>query len=508
MPSPELLRFFHAEAGEYLDAIEGLLRAGGGAPDAGAFVAAARALRGSATMARVPRVADLALVLERIANGLRDGDVAWSPELLRDLTDAAQDLRSLVRAASTWSSGDESRAAQRLAALRRHLPNEAPTPVRLTPPGSTAPIFIALQASAIASDLEHFLTRSDDKLLVDDVVSRLRSLRGIAGIGDHAPLGDVADAVERALRELAPDTVLVERDSELLGTAAAVFRRASADLRSRGRFDAACPEVERFARVAVASEAAARPEPIGRIDDLLRTDDGTEPASPVTASGPERDDRFREEFAARAEHLARLVADARAAGDPFSRERARRDLREYLTSLATAARSFGAEQVAAYFDNAARDENLLDPAILEALEYGAGVVGTAEMSVPDMEQRLAVLERRRLATPASAATLAPAGAAVLQGTGGPDAGREARGAALHSLLAHSLAGFQSLDATPLSEPAPLEEDVIVPIETLEYRGRSALARAIELRDELRARGEADPVALQELYALLDLAQAE
>ena len=87
MPSPELLRFFHAEAREYLDALE-QLASETGAFEAGQFVAAARALRGSATMARIPRIADIALALERIANGVRDGEIEWSSDLRHDLLDA------------------------------------------------------------------------------------------------------------------------------------------------------------------------------------------------------------------------------------------------------------------------------------------------------------------------------------------------------------------------------------------------------------------------------------
>jgi len=64
------------------------------------------------------------------------------------------------------------------------------------------------------------------------------------------------------------------------------------------------------------------------------------------------------------------------------------------------------------------------------------------------------------------------------------------------------------------EPAPpaVAEPVIVPIETLLYRGRSAVKRARDVRDELRAYWErgslADPAAhalFDELSDLLDLA---
>ncbi len=53
-----------------------------------------------------------------------------------------------------------------------------------------------------------------------------------------------------------------------------------------------------------------------------------------------------------------------------------------------------------------------------------------------------------------------------------------------------------------------DDDAIVPVEALLYRGQAALDRARALRDELRSRGTTDPDALHELYDLLDLARAE
>ena len=54
-----------------------------------------------------------------------------------------------------------------------------------------------------------------------------------------------------------------------------------------------------------------------------------------------------------------------------------------------------------------------------------------------------------------------------------------------------------------------EQDVVIPIEALLYRGRSALARAITVRDDIRGRGDAlSSERLAELFDLLDLAAAE
>ncbi|HPV75226.1 MAG TPA: hypothetical protein PLX31_10020, partial [Gemmatimonadaceae bacterium] len=83
------------------------------------------------------------------------------------------------------------------------------------------------------------------------------------------------------------------------------------------------------------------------------------------------------------------------------------------------------------------------------------------------------------------------------------------GRELQDLLQVGIAGFSSLDDEPLSEPARLEEDeVVVPIESLLYRGPAAIARAIEVRDAMRQRGTTDDATLQEIFDLLDLAQAE
>ena len=71
------------------------------------------------------------------------------------------------------------------------------------------------------------------------------------------------------------------------------------------------------------------------------------------------------------------------------------------------------------------------------------------------------------------------------------------------MLQQGISGLGGLDNRPLSEPAP------VPITSLLYSGRSALGRAIEIRNSLRSRGGApDPESLAELFDLLDLATAE
>jgi chemotaxis protein histidine kinase CheA len=502
MPSPELLRFFHAEAQEYLDAVEELASSSGSF-DAGSFVAASRALRGSATMARVPRIAEIALAMERIANGVRDGEIEWTPELRNDLLDAIADLRHFVASSARWSSSDDRGAIDRLAALRTHLPPGQVTP-RTPPTAGTTPIFIALQSAAIAADLEMFLTEPSSRGLVNDVVNRLRSLRGIAGVADHPPLGEVADAVERTLRELAPDAVLRETDIELLRTATALFRRASSELRARGRIDPSAPEVDRFARAAAVVSAPTVGEgPVVRIEELFYTDAGPHIVRRGVTPARSAEARFREEVVARAEHLHRLIADARSATDALSRERVRRELKEHLGRLDEFARSFGAQQVASVVGEAAAEDSFSE-SVLEAVDNVARILATPGIDLREMESRLAVGERRRW-TPASVPLTpgTPVGRQERAGGASPLSGR-----ALRAMIDASLTKLSSLEDIPLIEPVRPDEDAIVPVETLLYRGQAALERARALRDDLRRRGITDPEALHELYDLLDLARVE
>ena len=77
-----------------------------------------------------------------------------------------------------------------------------------------------------------------------------------------------------------------------------------------------------------------------------------------------------------------------------------------------------------------------------------------------------------------------------------------------ALIDSGISALESVAARPLIDPSPFDEETIVPIETLLYRGRAALDRAVELRDQLRRAPIADPETLDELYDLLELARAD
>lgn len=118
-----LLDFFTLEAGEYLTRLESLAtRQSMQSADATQFAAAARALRGSATMAKASELARLAASVERIASGVVQGAISWEPELQRSLVGAIEDLKLLVRSVRQWGAEQDARVEESLRRLARYAP--------------------------------------------------------------------------------------------------------------------------------------------------------------------------------------------------------------------------------------------------------------------------------------------------------------------------------------------------------------------------------------------------
>jgi hypothetical protein len=78
-----------------------------------------------------------------------------------------------------------------------------------------------------------------------------------------------------------------------------------------------------------------------------------------------------------------------------------------------------------------------------------------------------------------------------------------------SLIDSGLSALEALSTEPWVPPVAIPEEAVVPIESLLYRGRAALDRAAELRDQMRRAGSTiDKADLEELFDLLELARAE
>jgi hypothetical protein len=78
--------------------------------------------------------------------------------------------------------------------------------------------------------------------------------------------------------------------------------------------------------------------------------------------------------------------------------------------------------------------------------------------------------------------------------------------ALGSLLDAGIEKLGALQMQPLTTPVSIPEQPPVPIDVLLYRGRAAIERCREIRDQVRkAGGPVDAETLGELFDLLDLA---
>src|SRR3979409_1708678 len=118
-----LLDFFTLEASEYLTRLESLVtQQVMPASDANQLAAAARGLRGSATMAKAIELARLATSVERIAGGVVQGATKWDPEVQRSMVGAIEDLKLLVRSVRTWGADQDARVEESLRRLARYGP--------------------------------------------------------------------------------------------------------------------------------------------------------------------------------------------------------------------------------------------------------------------------------------------------------------------------------------------------------------------------------------------------
>lgn len=512
MTNPGLLDFFVLEASEYVEQMDGIVAAAGqGPPSPEDLMRASRALRGSAMMARMPSLSELAGGVERVSRALRDGLVMWEPGLQGVITSAIDDLKLLLRSIRTWGPAEEQRAKARAAELARYAPvgARAATPAG---PSATGLGFFASEAGDVAKAIDTFIARTGDREALGEILRRARAMRGVAAIRDLPPLAEVVEAVERAAKPLELSSAAPAAPQlALLAAASSVLRDAAQNL-SLGQL----PSVEgaaldRFADAARAWTSTGDADVVVPIATLFHDDGGPHivSAAPNPPTTPAQ--RFRLEAVSQAEHLRRIVADARDARDAAARDRSTRELAGALRALRRGAEGFGERAVAAFVDRIADAAARRDPQALAALDEAAALLAEPSTAPNALAGRLAGLGiGPPAAVPASSAPIRPVAAAPTAPASPPAVPHRARdgrgftpsGQPLDIALEQTLARFGALDDQPLSDPAPL------PIEALLYRGNSALARARQIRDAMRSAPAPDSALLAELYDLLDLAAAE
>ena len=511
-----LLDFFVLEATEYVDELDALVsRATASPPDAEPFARAARALRGSATMVKLKGLAEVAQGLERLARHVRDGRLPWDAAVRGTAIAAIDDCKFLVRGARSWGDDEDRRVSIRTGELERLAPREAQTITR----GKGA-AFLATATADAAAGLLAYAEQPTSLDEFNETMRRVRALRGVAALKDLPPLAEVVDAVDIAAKpiELRQESATAER-RRLLRAAARVLLEGGEAVRQGTLPPTDSTAVREFAHAAETLRAGERESddvvpittlfPEGPAADFVTASENP----PTTAS-----QRFRLEVVSQAEHLRRLVADGRLAIDAATRDRVGRELRVAVRSLARAARSFSAHEIADLFLAAERGAASLDNRALWVLDEAGTELSRPESGPEAATPRFLALAQRLSGTPPVPIVAPPArqrraptpapSVAVTTSTGGRANGG-ATGVALRDLLATGLAGLAALESTPLAPPSADPDDDIVPIEELLYRGRDALAVALELGSRLRnASAPPDTATLAELYDLLQLATAD
>lgn len=527
-----LLDFFTLEASEYVEQLDALAsRATDKAPDAESFGRTVRALRGAATMAKVTGVADLAAGLERLARQVKDGDLPWDANTRGVAIAAIDDAKILIHAVRSWSPAEDARVAARVVELDRVAPRrQGLTPTR------TGTAYLASATADAAAALLEYAENAGSPQQFAQVMDKVRALRGVAALKDLPPLSEVVDAVDAAAKpiELGQEDATSDR-RRLFRSAARVLLEGGDAVRQGGLPPTDSVALREFAHASATLGAAhGDGDDVVPIASLLMADgDAVQAAAnpPTTAAH-----RFRLEVVSQAEHLRRLVHDGRAAADAASRDRISRELRGAVRALARAARSFAAIEIANLFLAAERGAASLEPGALDVLDRGALLLSASDASPETIAPQFVALSESlgrgpsratpsdaraatpvrsttppvaaapvrapspvRASTPVRAATPAP------QGTGSV----APSGAALRDLLGAGLAGLEPLNDVHLAEPVVGDEDDVIPIEELVFRGKEALTRAVELSEALRrANAQPDPDTLAELYDLLQLAAAD
>lgn len=529
--------FFVLESSDHVEQLDGLLaRAGSATPDLDAFGRHSRAIRGSATMAKVTGIADVATGLERVVKGLKDGSLHWS-ELLRGAVIAAvDDLKILIRGARTWGTAEEHRAAERVGELNTLAPafnrRNAATPISAT---SASSGYLAAEAAEVAAGLQCYADAPGPIGSFQATLGKVRALRGVAALFDLPPLAEVVAEVDEVAKTLEISAAIpTDSQCNLFRSAATVLLEGAAAVQNGGRPDLDSPAVRSFTSAAAAlTEGIGESETIVPISSLFPEGGSANvlhtAANPPTTAGQ----RFRREIVSQSEHLRRLVGDGRRAADGPTRQRVGHELRAAVRSLARSAESFGETSVAMMLQALIQAASTLEDKALTALDQASVILTAGDQEplaarfesllnpAPRVIAPVAAPIAAPIATPIAAPEPAPvvaepvlppiesfapdAPAAIDE----PDAPAPPSGSDLHHLLGAGISGLSGLEHEPLSEPAEVDDDGIVPIQDLLYRGRAALHRAIELGDTLKRAGPSpDAESLAELYDLLELAAAE
>jgi chemotaxis protein histidine kinase CheA len=538
--------FFALEAGECLDRLEMLVSAEV-PPPGDEFLRMARVLRGSALMATQTHIARAAAGLESVARAHRDQRRSWDVATREHVAQAVEEFRLLVRRIREWNEADTARAAR----LGRELEGLAGKPTEEPGPRPAEPerqelhtgvrAFVAREGALIASALDRaaraLRASPADREPLYNVIRRMQSLRGLAELGDLAPLPDILDGIELAVGDLTRLFAPPPGVDEVMDAAAHALTRISRDVAERGRPDPEAEEARRFTELLLRAFAVERD--VVPIESLYFTDDPHPVSHPTSQPQFDSPEPFGPlELVSHGEHLcqsADLIASARSTTE--------RDLRLYhlLGALRTAAAP-SADPVAGALGIFARSaqealaagvaSRAVEDLIIRLREAGAllRAVGEADDRMLISRRLLDVAHRMdslRASTEPSDQPVpieslgyeSDADVVPIESLA-PDAQAAATGLEISFRTLEKLVRERAPTTASLklllskAAPPPAFEESPVPIGTLCYRGQAALERANTVRNQLAAQltGQASletlQPLLQELLDLVPLALAE
>lgn len=461
-----LLEFFVLEASDYLDQLDLALKAP--SPDADRLRRIARALRGAARMADQEAIATAAGALQSVAQALLSGARAWDAEVAGALVHAVDEFRIVVRGLSSGAPAEELDARARAVAERLGVPETTAARQRAQDDQDFWR-FLAGELNGVIDELAKAIGVLEgdprDRESLKWLLRKIRPLRGMQAVSELPTVGVALAALEDVILQIA------EQRGPVGPGHLALFRRAREALEEATRTIAAgrrpaATGVERAELEGLRAEVlgAERAEPsVSSITEFFYDGEGPHV---VSASLEERgvgslDELFRLEATGCLDVADRLWADVEKAASDAGR-------RVLVERLAQAYADLGDRAVA----------------------FGRPRLGAAARRI---EARL----RRR--APSARAAVEPLGDAV-------------RG--LHPGLRRVIAASDEptaqaeLDGIERGLDAALEEEVVVPIESLLYSPQDALVRAIEIAREVRSRFEAgaplDDAARERIAELHDL----
>ena len=268
--------FFALEAGESLDRLESLIGRPN-PPSADELLRTVRILRGSALMAGQHHIARAAGSLEAVARARREGTREWDAATRDRIGQAIDDFRLLIRRARQWDETDSARALR----LGQELDALAGRPSAESVPGTEREelntgvrAFVAREGALIASALDRaaraFRATPGDREPLYAVIRKMQSLRGLAELGELAPLPEILDGIELAVGDLSRLFAPPPGVDEVISAAAHALTRISRDIADHGRPDPEAEEARRFTDLLLRAFAVERDVVPDRVALLCR----------------------------------------------------------------------------------------------------------------------------------------------------------------------------------------------------------------------------------------------